>query len=305
MPQCPMPILWEFAVAVESPQHVRRQDVHWLVSGWLDCPTDLGCGTRTPAGLPAARIHCVEPGSQLPCGVRAAHGSGSKAWAVRRLEARPGELVIQIAVFSDDLPVLGDDRSVWALSDFLAEGILRSLDGGFSVGPQRARTAPRAGQGGHAPLRLVARQTWDELCAAEALSAWRMVFETPTTFDSGGHAVPYPLPPLVFEGLARRWNAHAPAPLKGLCELDDWKERVTVVTTDHHLDTTHEHLKAGQKQHLHFTGDADMALLPRRGARGVPVEAARRVGRLLALSRYTGVGYEALRGYGTVSCVPL
>lgn len=116
-------------------------------------------------------------------------------------------------------------------------------------------------------------------------------FATPTLFRSGGLNVPLPLPGLLFDGLIRKWNHLAPAPLKD--DLKSWVEA--------HLAVSHYRLhtklvRFGRKQ------DAMAGLVGTcRFAFAGPKKEIGRMAECSALSGfafYAGLGLRTTMGLG-------
>lgn len=112
-------------------------------------------------------------------------------------------------------------------------------------------------------------------------------FVSPTTFHSGGHNLPFPLPGLVFGSLLERWNAISPIPLdpqvRALAEEH-------LVVSRHRLETHMVPLAGGRQ--VGFTGVCEFTSLS-----GDPYWLA--VVNLLAdFAFYAGVGAKTTMGLG-------
>ncbi len=135
---------------------------------------------------------------------------------------------------------------------------------------------------------LVQRHTLDPALPAPRLA---LRFASPTVFRSGGANLPLPLPGLVFEGLARRWNTFGP--LRVPDEVRRFADEVMLIAR-YHLRT----------DRVTFGEDAERGAYP--GFLGVCGYAFRNRDRywlglihtLAAFALYAGVGARTTMGLG-------
>lgn len=279
-----MPSLWEFHLQIEEPSRVSREDLHWLLSAWLDAPAGRSCK------------------------VRPKHEANDKPYALGQFAVVGDLLQVQVGVLTDGLP--GDDGAELTvnMAGFLVRGVLDSFQGRMSLGSGRGRrpfTAVSVSDGAqNAPLRLLAEERWEVLAGADPVDRWRMDFLSPTFFTSNNVTVPYPLPSLVLGSLERKWLRWAPAALRGLGIAVTDDPRVGIHTEDFRLHPARGVLSRG-REGLGFTGSIQHALRPRIGGVAVPEDFSAAAGRLLALARYSGIGYETTRGYGVARSTPV
>jgi hypothetical protein len=102
-----MPVLWEFFAEVQVPDAVRMQDLHWLLSTWLDITPD----GIAPAGRALAHRNLPHP----------------KAWSLKAVLPHPNDVRVQVGLL-EDLDEVG--RS--SLTEALITGIRTTLDGSRS-----------------------------------------------------------------------------------------------------------------------------------------------------------------------------
>ena len=116
-------------------------------------------------------------------------------------------------------------------------------------------------------------------------------FASPTVFKSQNMFLPFPLPRLVFEGLARRWNAFSPIQIHP--EIVRYAEECVAISR--------YHLRA---ETVSFGGDGGRGALP--GCVGVCTYALRVRDRywmglvhlLAGFALYAGVGKQTTMGLG-------
>jgi CRISPR-associated endoribonuclease Cas6 len=120
-------------------------------------------------------------------------------------------------------------------------------------------------------------------------------FDSPTTFKRGSRSLPLPVPALVFGGVMRKWQQHAPPSLRdvfGGWALDGDAAPVLLKRHDLH---THMLLFGKKGQQAGFSGEATFQL---------PEDADARFGGLLqllgAFAFYAGIGYRTPWGMGQV-----
>lgn len=174
------------------------------------------------------RLRLIEPGPLPPYLGRAAHAcffelvsrvdealatalhdtDGPKGFTVSDLGRPPGErdpAVREWRITSIDPTLTG----------VLAERVLPALPERLHLGGRAFVVESVTSEGAAHPLAGTA----DPAAMAAArlfggatpLPRLGLVFRSPTTFRSGGHNVPLPLPALVFGGYVDRWNAHMPS----------------------------------------------------------------------------------------------
>lgn len=131
------------------------------------------------------------------------------------------------------------------------------------------------------------------LAAAPASSRVVLRFHTATYFSRNGRDFPLPDPILVFQSLARRWNAHCPEPLRIEAELTDRLLSELVVSAAQ-VETT-AHAAAHRQERVGFVGQVEFALLRGTGDTRATLAA------LAASAPYLGVGAQTTRGFGVVT----
>jgi CRISPR-associated endoribonuclease Cas6 len=116
-----------------------------------------------------------------------------------------------------------------------------------------------------------------------------LVFRSPTTFRSGGHNVPLPLPPLVFGGYVDRWNAHMPSQFSSP-DVRRFADECVVVSR-YELATRLVQVEPGAGQ-VGFTGPCTFTVLQRDNY-------WLRLFHLLAdFAFWCGTGYKTTMGLG-------
>ena len=178
------------------------------------------------------------------------------------------------------------------LSALLQDAILPHLPpvihlGGASLRVEKATVDPK-----EHPWAGV--QTYSELLGGlleQSRSRLTLRFVSPTVFKSQGMYMPAPLPRLVFESLARRWNAYAPIPIP--MEITAFAESY-VALSSYHLRTLHVRMneKAEGPSLPGFWGRCRFAIL-RRDRYWVQL-----LHLLADFAFYAGVGKETARGMG-------
>ena len=157
----------------------------------------------------ADRLH--EPDQERPFTVsnlwgpgmpRTGMWNGRTQWAIAPQE----EVYVRVTSFSSLLTELLEEQVLADLEDAVVWG-------GVRLAVTRVVTRPEDVE---EPLRpWVGRTTYEALLSGTAfgetpVSRVTLRFFSPTVFRSRGHFMPMPLPRLVFESLARRWNAFSP-----------------------------------------------------------------------------------------------
>jgi CRISPR-associated endoribonuclease Cas6 len=113
---------------------------------------------------------------------------------------------MRYTTLSAELTRLWLDRVLPSLPAEVAFGEATFRVLGAALSPQEH---PWAGQSSYADLGAPYL-----LSGAPTPTRWKFAFAAPTTFRSGGHTVPMPLPDLLFGSLLDRWNAFAPVALQ-------------------------------------------------------------------------------------------
>lgn len=116
-------------------------------------------------------------------------------------------------------------------------------------------------------------------------------FASPTVFKSQDHFLPYPLPRLVFEGLARRWNAFSPIQVHP--DINRYAEACMAITSYRlHTETVRFGEDGGRGIFPGFVGHCAYALRVKdRYWMGM-------IHLLAAFALYAGIGKETARGMG-------
>lgn len=117
-----------------------------------------------------------------------------------------------------------------------------------------------------------------------------LLFVSPTTFKRGNRNEPFPVPELVFGGLARKWDAHAPYPMGA--ELAA-QVAEAVMLSRYSLATRMQDF--GRYRMVGFTGKCEYRL-----PAGTDPVIRQAVRALAAFAFYAGVGYHTTMGMGQV-----
>lgn len=128
----------------------------------------------------------------------------------------------------------------------------------------------------------------------------RFEFSSPTVFNLGGAKVALPIPALIFEGLRRRWNRHAPQPLAPFEQLE---RRVATLNYEIHCQlidlgwqNPSEQRKSGPM--AGFTGWCEFGI-----THEAEPELMRDLNLLADFAFYAGVGYKTTMGLGQVRAI--
>ncbi len=145
-----------------------------------------------------------------------------------------------------------------------------------------------------------ARATYNDL-ASPWLTAqktpsrtWTLLLASPTTFRSGGHHVPFPLPGLTFNSLLQRWNAYAPIVLPP--ETRRFASEAIAVTR-YNLQTRSIPLKAGGLR-IGAVGEVTYRALPYDRYWMSVIQT------LVAFARFAGIGAGTTMGLGQARWKP-
>lgn len=172
----------------------------------------------------------------------------------------------------------------------LAPGATVDLDGvPFEVLPPPEEATPWDGATTYAALAgpwLTARQT--------PARTWTLRLASPTTFRTGGHHMPFPLPHLVFGSLLQRWNAYAPVALPK--ETHRFAAEAMAVTR-YRLHTRSVPLKAGGLR-IGAVGEVTYRALPYDRYWMSVLQS------LAAFARFAGIGAGTTMGLGQARWVP-
>lgn len=289
-----VPLEVEFGIAVAQPGRVTFQDLHWLVSTWLDRGHGGGLSDSAPAHT-----------DDKPYTLRGATAAASSS-----------ALLVRLGLLDDRVPGL-DEITV---ADDLAAGIRRAVEKDPErprLGGQSFRCFMRDSDRGPEAFRVVEYESWSDLAAAPPRVDWSLVFDSPTSFRSGSTYVPFPLPERILTRLCAVWNSRAPQELHTDCgnSGDDCVHGHVVKTVDYatvtargwprisivgqNAERAHGMNPGVQKSFLGFTGQTTIGLRTDRDP--VPDSVAREVSMLLAFSRYAGVGTGTARGFGATT----
>jgi CRISPR-associated endoribonuclease Cas6 len=124
---------------------------------------------------------------------------------------------------------------------------------------------------------------------ADGLSV-RLRYVSPTTFRRGDRNEPFPLPELVFGGLARKWDAYAPYPMG-----PELAARMTEAVMLSRYSLTTRMQDFGHYRLVGFTGECEYRLPV-----GTDPVIGQAVRALAAFAFYAGVGYHTTMGMGQV-----
>ena len=116
-----------------------------------------------------------------------------------------------------------------------------------------------------------------------------LAFASPTTFRSGGHNVPLPLPGLVFGSYVDRWNAHLPGQFSAP-DLRRFADECVVVSR-YRLETALVPVEPGAAQ-VGFTGRCEFTVLNHDNYW------LRLLHLLAAFAFWCGTGYKTTMGLG-------
>lgn len=258
--------------------------------------------------MPARLLIRLEPVDVEPFDPARQVGPGMHAAVLRALRAVDPALSARVHDWSGPKPMAlaallqRNTLEVGVVDDGLLAPVRRALSPGRSLRLDRSEYAIRAVR--------VAHRSWKELADAAVPPPWSLRFVTPTTFhtnrdDDNDQKIrcnrPVPDPEYVFGSLLRRWQAHAPVPLRNLNQrtlawsvtLDDYQQ----LTTARHLVNTCPRVEA-----VGFTGLATFA--PRQHSPRPPARITYDVGVLVTLALFAGVGANIMQGMGCVRLIP-
>jgi CRISPR-associated endoribonuclease Cas6 len=146
--------------------------------------------------------------------------------------------------------------------------------------------------------RLLVSESWASLSGHATDGHWQLEFVTPTTFRSGDRSTPMPRVDTMLDGLSRAWSLWADHDLPG--SERDWS---ALWVSD--LDVRSVVVRLRVKR-----ADGTMQEITVSGALGEVTlrcddrDAAERVGPLLRLAAYSGVGGMTLKGLGVTRVTP-
>lgn len=175
-----------------------------------------------------------------------------------------------------------------AVSDYLLA--LSPTIGGVRIGEAvftiatvatQAEEHPDAGQESYEAFQT----RWQEEAPG---GTFRLQFVTPTTFRTGRHEQPFPLPRWVFRSLRDAWNAFAAERL----ELPDNLIETAVVLSNWRGET--RRVELGERRTIGFVGAFTYRVLD------PSPELRRIIGMLADLAFYAGVGWQTTHGLGQV-----
>ena len=188
------------------------------------------------------------------------------------------------------------------LSGLLAERLLPEPPPAIPLLSGELRVAGLAADGAAHPWagqttfqELIQRHTLQPAAPAPRLS---LRFASPTVFRSSGVNVPLPLPGLVFEGLARRWNAFAPLQIPA--EVRRFADEVMVIARYQlHTEPVSFGNEGERGIYPGFLGTCSYAFLSHdRYWLGL-------IHLLAAFAFYAGVGTRTTMGLGQTRALPL
>lgn len=118
----------------------------------------------------------------------------------------------------------------------------------------------------------------------------RLKFFSPTTFRSGEVNIPFPLPSLIFESVAAKWNRFAPPSLRAVIgpEINQ-----ILLLSGYELAT--RMMDFGRYRQAGFIGNSDFLIRD-----GVDDSIRRTIRAMVDFLFYSGVGYKTTMGMGQV-----
>ena len=183
------------------------------------------------------------------------------------------------------------------LTEFLQEEFLPNLPEAISLAGVEFRVVEAITDPSQADAtgirQWVGRSSFEELLKQNALreripARVALRFASPTVFRSKGVFLPVPLPRLVFEGLVRKWNAHAPVVLPQ--EVSQYAEEGMAIS-GYRLRTRVVEF-GGERAVPGFVGTCSYAMLVKdRYWMGM-------IQTLAAFALYAGVGKQTTMGMG-------
>lgn len=133
-------------------------------------------------------------------------------------------------------------------------------------------------------------------------------FGSLTTFNRGNHKIGYgthqvmlPLPQMVFQNLARRWEDIAPPELMDVVrkeDIDQYLEEDGVVIVDYNLTAHHVHFTTHLQRGFIGTCTYQLRGPQRQSDTRTPLTLRQQIYLLAQLAFYTGVGYKTAMGLG-------
>jgi len=179
------------------------------------------------------------------------------------------------------------EAGVWEVLAAAVGGVVELH--GLRLHPLRAARAPDEHPwAAHADYPTL----FDGALASPPPEVLELEFASPTTFRSGGHNLPLPVPVLVWRSLVQRWNRFSPIQLGEFQRVLEEGVRV-----QRYVLRTH-HLNAGGHGEVGFTGRVAFDL---RGVRDPLVRRA--AGALAHFALYAGVGAKTVFGFGQARLV--
>lgn len=283
-------VVLELSLESGTKATVHPNDLHYLVSRWLDAPES---GPVTPNAV--------------------GHKSKTKPFSlgeVTRLDS--GRFLgIELRFFDDS--EFESEYSAGSSGVFttLTERVNAAAQGSdFMLGRYRFRTLPHPLSGSGERYHITAQQSWHQLAQSPPADAWRLTFSTPTTFHFGDAAEPFPTPTAVFRSLASRWNRFAPQEAPQI-ELDQILRHWAIGTEKAALRYPDEPVRIGKRSFPVFSGSMQQRLIPNRLAlnndfqqlsqddqRASLHRARQQLGTLLAFTRFSNIGAFANYGLG-------
>lgn len=229
----------------------------------------------------AERLHAHKPAKQFT--LSALRGGKRQGHEVAVAPSRPCHVRLTSLNAALSAALLGSDLPGRAFRVGTAEFTIAALH-------SSAEEHPWAGRDSYETLAR--RYTEGETPNSQQL---RLAFDSPTTFKRGSRSLPLPVPALVFGGVVRKWQQHAPPSLQGV--FDGWTldGSDAPVLLKRHTLRTHMLLFGRKGQQAGFSGEAVFQL---------PRDVDARFGGLLqllgAFAFYAGVGYRTPWGMGQV-----
>jgi len=267
-----MPSEWSVILQVEDPMRVHRSDLHAVLSAWTE---DAQCDAHRASNKPFHLRHAAPRGEH--------------------------HIEVIVAILDDDLEP--EPAAPASAVDRLLEGVYTHsperayAHGPLTLGRQKFVVAEHPDPTFGELIRLTAARSWSELASSRAAGAARVAFSSPTTFRRGQQFLPFADPWSIVESIERRWTTWAPAdarlPASFLAKVARTHVSLTLVDADLQ---TRSHAYGESAPLLGFTGWIDVRLSSVADADAAPYEHA--LGALLALARFSGVGYATTRGFG-------
>lgn len=207
----------------------------------------------------------------------AEHAANDKPYAVSPLTDHQGRVGVEIATLTDEA-----ERRMW-----------QAIESGTPV--RLGNQVRRVGRA----VRLH-HESWEDLAECGSRERrWTIELVTPTTFRSGDRSSPLPCVPTLLGGPARAWNLWS-----GFDQRDiDARRDGALWVSDLDLRSTPVELtirdRNGQPKSIHLSGALGALAL-----RCDDPSTATRVGPLIRLAAYSGVGSMRGKGLGVVRIHP-